>query len=569
MKPDAAATRPRRDGRWAPVIAACVWALLIAPLAWWGLPSAGADRFLFPGEAPWPAERYLADAALADRSQRSGGADTDLNPLARRDQPLTLNQTQAEQAEIVRRYRLFSRQPDEMITFMALQRMRPKAGDFDPQLYQYGGAYIYSVGAALAMAHGVGFARITSDAGFYLEHPDAFGRFYIVARLISLVFAAVALVVAFRFARQIAGASAGWMAFVLLALSPVFIVGALEAKPHLASAALLLTAAYFFARRGVGLTTPDAVALGALIGLAMGFVLTGVVGVLIPGAALLMPQFRARWRQWLLVGGGAAVVYVATNPYLVWNALFDRAKLGSNIGNSTAMYAIGRIGEGAARVAALLSEGVGPVGLALAVIGGVWCCVWFRQRAVVAAAPMIGMALIAIAIGAGKPDEFGRFLVAPAMLACVVAGVAARRLTRRRLALAAIVAFAAVTGGGWRYLRAFAIDAHGLNESRTRAAAWIQRAAAPDAPIALTQEPAPYSIPPLDFASRPVVLLPGAAPDDASAALPEWLLRTADRESTDGQAWWRERYELAQSFGADWPASISWANKPVFVYRLK
>ncbi|MCA9244234.1 MAG: glycosyltransferase family 39 protein [Phycisphaerales bacterium] len=558
----------RRRQTWLLMLAALAWAALMAPLTGWGLPSSKADRFLFPSGQPWSADGYQAGAALEERANRVGGADTDLNPLGDRENLLTLNQTPAERAEILRRYRLFSRQPDEMITFMALQRMRPGAGDFDPQLYQYGGVYIYSVGAALAVAHGVGLARITSDSGFYLEHPDAFGRFYVVARLISLAFGALALIVAFCFARRIAGTRAGWLAMALLAISPVFIVGALEAKPHLASATLLLFAAHMFSLRGDAPTTRGAIALGVIIGLAMGFVLTGAVGGLIPIAAMVFPPFRAQWRRWLLVGVVAVAVYAATNRYFVYNALLHREKIAGNIDNSTAMYAVGRFGAGAARVGALFSEGVGPVTAALALFGAWWCARRFGSKASVAAAPMIGIVLIAIAIGAGKPDEFGRFLVAPVMLACVLAAVGARRLTRNRAALAGIFVFAAMVGGGWRYLRAFAIDARGVSESRTQAATWLQ-AETGDAPIALTQEPAPYSVPPMDFASRRVMLLPRQAPADTTIALPEWLVRTADRESTEPDAWWRARYELSRAFGADWPASVSWADKPVFVYRLR
>src|SRR5207244_570896 len=78
------------------------------------------------------------------------GADVDSNPLIDRAHPLVLNQTDSQRAEVIRRYRLFSYHPDEMITFKALATIRRFRGD--PRLYQYGGMWIYPVGALLKLA---------------------------------------------------------------------------------------------------------------------------------------------------------------------------------------------------------------------------------------------------------------------------------------------------------------------------------------------------------------------------------------------------------------------------------
>ena len=78
-----------------------------------------------------------------------------------------LNETDSQRAEIVRRYRLYSYQPDEMITFNALRQMKPGAGQLDPKLYQYGGLWVYPVGAMLkvegfAAKNGKEFANATN-----------------------------------------------------------------------------------------------------------------------------------------------------------------------------------------------------------------------------------------------------------------------------------------------------------------------------------------------------------------------------------------------------------------------
>lgn len=159
--PKARASRRRRRHGLSVWLAVVLWAAVMAPLLGWGLPSRAQDELLFGGQAAWPAERDDAADTLHQRRQRQAGADTDLNPIANRDRITHLTPDEPARAEILRRYRLFSRQPDEMITFMALQRMQPprleldpKSGhrvlrfDLDPKLYQYGGGYIYLVGAA-------------------------------------------------------------------------------------------------------------------------------------------------------------------------------------------------------------------------------------------------------------------------------------------------------------------------------------------------------------------------------------------------------------------------------------
>ena len=57
------------------------------------------------------------------------------------------DQDSVNRARILRRYKLYSFQPDEMNTFRALAEMHPDAMQFDPRLYQYGGLWIYPVGA--------------------------------------------------------------------------------------------------------------------------------------------------------------------------------------------------------------------------------------------------------------------------------------------------------------------------------------------------------------------------------------------------------------------------------------
>lgn len=587
----------------------------------WGLPDRQRDELLFGGQPTWEAQRYPAGRAAQQRRERPGGADTDLDPLAAPDRIVDLTSDEprleelrlryaalapldvagsslplpvallrpailsacyfAEQSAIedaargaiLLRYRLYSRQPDEMITFMALQRMRPRELDFDPRLYQYGGAYVYLVGVAAALSAALGFTKLTADVGVYLTHPELFARFYLVARLITLVFAGLLLLGVSRLAGRAAGRPAGWIAALLLAVSPVFISGTLEAKPHVPSACLLvwatLSAMDFYARG----QWRDARRLGWQAGGASALVLTGWAGLLIlPVLYWATRRRHASAGRSILISAGLAIgIYVATNPYPIFNALLDRAALASNIANSTAMYRIENFPAGALRVGTLLVESVGAGGL-LAGLAALPALI-VRQRAALAVAAVPGVALLVLcaAIGAGKPAEFARFLVLPVALLCVAGAAAVTALwVRQKLLGAAVMLLVLLLMPTYAYVRSFAVDAWSREESRWAAGRYLRDHVPPHEPVGLVQEPAPYSVPPLDWTRRSVCLLPRTSPPQSEhRRLPLWVVLTADDETSQAGAWWRPYYELVARFPAagERPSPITWANKPVFVYR--
>jgi hypothetical protein len=549
-----------------------LWLAVMLPLAWWGLPTSEYDPFLFGGAKPWDTERYEAGRAVEARRARGAGADTDLDPIVATDRIVDLTEDEAARGAILLRYRLYARQPDEMITFMALQRMSPRTLDLDPKLYQYGGGYIYLIGAALEVSSLLGLATVTSDVGVYLSQPELFARFYVVARVVTLVFGGLTLVAATKLGRRLGGRAGGWIAFAFVAASPVFITGVLEAKPHLPSVCLLLWAilsALSYQAKG---RRRDVIYMGLQVGYAFGLVLTGLAGALL-WPVLLVTRWHAgrRTRRDLLLAGGLALaVYLLTNPYTPYNLLLDRASFASNVANSTAMYSIGRIPEGLARVGQLLLESCGPgVLLGGLVALGYWFSRWPRET-VVTSAPGIAMLVLCVAIGAGKPAEFARFLLLPAILLAVgtaglLAVLGARRLGWAVVATVVVLAVMRTPA----YVHSFYVDARFKHEARHRAARYLRENVRPAAAIGVVQQPAPYAIPPLDFAERKVFLLPPRKPAEPQGELPEWVVLTADDARAYRHAWWQPDYELVEQFAAS-PLQLSriaWANKPVFIYR--
>jgi len=565
----AAAPRRRRVRLWQVVL---LWLVCMSPFAGWGLPTSRYDEFLFGGGAPWEPERYQAARRLEARRTRIGGADTDLDPLARRDRLVELTATQDDRAALLLRYRLYSRQPDEMITFMALQRMDPRRLDFDPRLYQYGGGYIYLIAGALGLAGLLGLLELSTDVGVYLQQPELFARFYVVARLVTLAFGCLALASAVRLAGRIAGRTAGWVALLVLAVAPVFITCALEAKPHLPAAAMLLWATLSAWEYQAGGRRRDALLMGAKTGYALALVPTGLAGLLLwPAVLLARPQEPRRTMRHLALAGALAVgVYSATNPYVLYNGLFNREAFWGNIANSTAMYQVGRFDEGLLRVGDLLIESCGPGALVLGLGGIIWFCRRLRLRSAVLVLPAAATLLLCIGIGAGKPAEFARFLLLPTAVLALGTAAAAGRLAQRHLGWGILAGLAAL--GLMRspaYLRSFYVDVRFEHESRHQAARYLAQQVAPGEAIGVVQEPAPYAVPPLDFRQARVLLLPGAPAALPPQLLPDWLVLTADDAGVHAEAWWQRHYRPAARFAAERGllSRISWASKPVFVYR--
>ena len=326
--------------RW---LVVCVWVAISVSGIDWGLPSQQADRFLFASQPRWDGKTL--QSFDAERVDPRLGSDVDRDPVRTtsnvRDAPIVVTSDDNARAQIIRRYRLFSHQPDEMITFMALQQMNPSNLDFDPRLYQYGGLWIYPVGAMLKAANQFGLIELRADKSFYYENPDAFGRFYVVARAYTAMWYALAMIATAMIVTRLTGhALTGTIAAGIVGALPVVFAMAHEAKPHLGGTALMLCAALACARMTRTTHKRDAIAAGVCIGAAAGMVLSAAVALLMLPVAVLLALAPWGKRFTLLTLGFCAAVcaYAVTNPYVIINALTHDPALASNFGNTRAMY---------------------------------------------------------------------------------------------------------------------------------------------------------------------------------------------------------------------------------------
>jgi hypothetical protein len=273
----------------------------------------------------------------------------------------------------------------------------------------------------------------------------------------------------------------------------------------------------------------------------------------------------------------AIAVYFVTNPYVLINAFANRDVLRSNFGNSLAMYQFTRIGEGFVRVLELTVEGATLPVLVLGLIALVAALAQKRRRTDptvwVLVVPAAVFFLQFVAIGAGKPAEYGRFGIFPnAALAIGAACVLNARFLfvhwfLRWMFPAFAVAWVAAFGGG--YLRNFHADTTD-HASRIlladQIAARAAKATGADAEpvVVVFAEPAPYCCPPLNFAEHELIMERSAEQIMRAYPRQKWIafhsIDAGMPRVTDVAALLLR--EIGVWEGLDRATPISWANKP-------
>jgi hypothetical protein len=593
---------PERVRRILPSLMIVVVALAVfVPTLNWGLPTRETDRYLFGDRKPWTGAEILAllgesrelgvgsvEAQTADPSSspsystphsplqtpHSRGADVDADPIMDRTKPVVLNDTDQKRAAIVQRYRLMSGQPDEFIQFKALAEMNQRQGlsKLDPRLYQYGGLWIYPVGALVKASMVIGLIESpppgVNAKAFYLDRPDVFGRFYVIARAYSTFWGVIAaLAIGWIATRSTNSAWLGVVAAICFILLPVTRTAAHEAKPHLAGAALCLCAVVAGTKYVESKRRRWLLIAGALCGAAMGMVVSMLLSMIIVPTAWWLakknPVPRARGRGqgegdivgssqltselpatspspqpsppmtvakgptfgWLLLSlAAAAVVYVVTNPFVIYNAIAHPEILQSNLGNSTAMYGVRQLTDipldairiataGLSRVGMTVLAGalMAYVALTMVAARGSRRAMWPASSVILASVSGL-VALQFVLLCAGKPSEYARFGLIPAgagvvLLAMMIRAARDTTLGRSRWALlfgaaASLLAPLAPTSArgdvnGWNRVAA-QIETHRRIAFEDGATGWR---------VGLFYEPAPWSAPPMNLFEQTIVLV--------------------------------------------------------------
>lgn len=545
----------------------------------WGLPSRDIDQYLFGSHPVWSGAEIQALAG--DRPTHPLlAADMDADPIQPSDRSVPVNETDAHRAEIIRRYRLFTHHPDEMVTLMALASMRPAHRDFDPKMYQYGGLWVYPVGALLRLAGACRAITLTSDLTYYLDHPDAFGRFYILMRAYVVAWTLVGVWAVFRITHRLTRGSLGASitAAACFALMPAVVNAAHEAKPHLPGTVLMLLSALAGMRCLDDNRRTWWILACLLAGAAVGMVLSAwpVFAALVV-LAWLAPQPKVTRLAKAVIGTAIALLtYFATNPYVLINLFKNRDLIWNNLANTQAMFHLGPPDKSLPNALCLIGEGTSIV-LALAGLAGL-IALAVRDWQWVSSNPPVGPRFVAhwllaapafltlvqfVVFAHGQGGEYARFALFVDVTLCLAAVVALDTFTRywKLRTVCQIVLLLATAVPGAAYVESFLRDSTS-HHTRLRQAEQLAQLHRNGARILLTDRvPAPYCLPPVNLFEWTIIPGPRGQ-HDTHAPDADVSIRVVDVPpaagslssdyvpfSTDGRPW----------FGL---ARMSWANKP-------
>lgn len=546
----------------------------------WGLPSRRVDKYLFGDRPAWSGKEIqtLAGTRPVDPSR---GSDMDADDGGRRDGPVAVNETDAQRAEIVRRYRLYTYHPDEMVTMMALAGMRPGEGDFDPKMYQYGGLWIYPVGALLRLAGACRLITLTSDLTYYLDHPEAFGRFYIVARACAAAWALVGIWAVFRIVCRLTRGSLGasTTAAACFAVMPAVITAAHEAKPHLPGVVLTLLAV-LAAMRCLDQDERKWWILSCLLaGAAAGMVMAAwpVLAVLVVLALLARQPKVARFAKAEVGIVIALLTCLATNPYVVVNLFRNRELIRNNLANTRSMFHIGPMAEAVPNALRLIGEGTSVV-LALAGLAGI-IALAVRDRRMIKTRPPVGPRFVAhwllaapaflvlvqfVIFAHGQGGEYARFALLVDVTLCIAAVVALDTFTRhwklRRICQAVLLVATAVPGGAyaWAFVRDCLPDTTRMRQARMLDELRLKGLQT----LAVNREPAPYCLPPVNLFQWHIRLLPRVKGGEEFLGDADAFVRMVDRPQRPthlppGYTWTPLQHSAPLGH-----TEMSWADKP-------
>lgn len=431
--------------------------------------------------------------------------------------------------------------PDEKKSFIILGRMRPWRLQFEPLYAQYGGAFVYPLGAFLAAGHVLRLARLTPDLAHYLTVPDDMAGLYRLGRLYTLLFHLGTVWLLFELGRVLSGRRTGAAAALLWALAPVALVNAHVLKPHPVAAFWFVAAAYCAVRAVEEGRWVDHLLCGLCAGAAAGGNLAAAYALGLPVLARLV----RREGPWAPVLGSVAAglgVVALSNPYLVFAPRDFAWELTVFSPSQFALHA---------RDLAAFAGRVVPeeLGVALGSLAAV-----ALARGLIADPRRRLLSLLVIGGGVlvlGRFPQFAastssmRLHYAGAALATLLAADLLSVLPRPAAALLLAVTLAETGARGTAYLENLRREA-GPASTKALAADWIDARVPAGAEVGLLRFPEPAHTPPFRWDRVRLVVFESTAALDGRTP-PEWIVaREGGWDALDPA--FRARYAVAAGF---------------------
>jgi len=399
------------------------------------------------------------------------------------------------------RFKIYSIEADEHVNIMALARIKQGQGQFDPHFYQYGGAWLYPLGAWYLVLSKLGVVSV-APLTTYLEQPDLMDAVYMWGRILVTLAVAGASLLLFAACRRFTSTTDSTLCMMLFLAAPGTIMFSQVMKPHW-YALLWVCAALFILTRcpsGLPWRAKDNWGLGICLGMAVGSVLTFGLFAVLCWLALLgfVLRLQAPAKTLLSVPAIALLVYLISNPFafLNWPGFVAEASVVQSwftheIRVDSIFYYM--------KNSLLPNFGVGTVTLILC--AGLYCAISTPRRPIIwlaaaAACVVILIALLTASIATWHTNTryLAYLLPSGILFLCMVP------LRGKRVALGLSVVLVLLQSAP---LALAYHDENNLRHStRYLAAQWIAENIAMGTPFCLgTKTAAPYDTPPINFSN--------------------------------------------------------------------
>lgn len=420
---------------------------------------------------------------------------------------------------------LQSYQVDECSALMPLARMRPRELNLNPQWFHWGSLHLYATGAVLLLAKNAGIVTLTTEKGFYLEHPEEMARIYLVARLVVWGFGLGCVLLMKGLLRRVIQRSELVVLLLLLfVLAPLFGLYSHFATPDVPLLFWIL-AASVLAGVGTSHVRNKGVLLGSFcaVGLAASTKFYG-------GLALVFPVWytfrRSNPIKLLMIGLFLSVCgFLIGTPYalLDWKRfLTDLAWQWNHVEHGHGDAFLGTPPSFLYHWVESLPAGLAPATTIVVALGVLWI-VFNRERRRLLLPVLVFLLLFWIQV-ARSPLKFSRYLLPTIPFHFIFVGALLQDFWERRQTQVLVAIVVTLLLGSAGVLTATHLRILTRTDVRDAAGAWLAHVGEPGDTIFFPGRPY-FASPPVSSRKFTIVTEP-LTPESLKAVRPDWIILT-------------------------------------------
>lgn len=222
----------------------------------------------------------------------------------------------------IMRFKIYSIEMDEVYNIMALSRIKPQELKFDPHYYQYGGAFIYPLGAFYFALQKLGVIYVTNLDGL-LANPQIMDDIYIYGRAFVLFFFTLSALFLYKTFRLFVDERYALLAISIYLFAPSSIMFSQVLKPHWYALFFTNLAIYKIAKiyANKSYDRLDLLIISGSIGLAFGSAQTFYTFTIAAWFALLVLVLKRviSFKVLFIVPIVAFIFFTISNPYVFLN----------------------------------------------------------------------------------------------------------------------------------------------------------------------------------------------------------------------------------------------------------